>query len=458
MLDSDAGGRLRSTRPGYLLFLLMTGYLLSFLDRQILVMMIDPIKRDFGLSDTDFSLLYGFAFATFYTVLGLAFGRLIDSANRTRVLALCVALWSLATIFCGLATNFPQLFVARMLVGVGEAALAPAAYSLIADVYPAGRRGRAFAIYTMGMYLGAGLAFAMGGSLVQMFAHLETLSWAGLTIKSWQIAFFIAGLPGLVVAFALLFCREPARGTMAGDAALAGPRASFGAFVRQYRAHGQLYFTHHLGFGLHICFGYAITAWLPVTFMRVHQMPPAVAGLAFGVAIMIMGPLGAWLGGVLAEARERRGSRESQLSTTAYACLAQLVAITGATMLSHPWAAFACGTVAIALVGFPAGLNAAALQLITPPTLRGQAGGFFILIGNLLGLGLGPLVVALLTDRLFARPDAVGNSLWLVGLVVLPAAAITLLRGSVLFARRDEMTAGTTETSSASAALAADSG
>src|SRR3546814_20679080 len=114
----------------------MTGYLLSFLDRQILVMMIDPIKRDFALTDTAFSLLYGFAFATFYTVLGLVFGRLIDSANRTRVIAVCVALWSLATIFCCLATTFPHPFVASMLVGVGEARLAPAAYSLIAIVSP----------------------------------------------------------------------------------------------------------------------------------------------------------------------------------------------------------------------------------------------------------------------------------------------------------------------------------
>jgi MFS family permease len=431
----------RRTRPGYLLFLLMTGYLLSFLDRQILVMMIDPIKHDFALTDTDFSLLYGFAFATFYTVLGLVFGRLIDSANRTRVIAICVALWSLATIFCGLATNFPQLFAARMLVGVGEAALAPAAYSLIADVYPAKRRGRAFAIYTMGMYLGAGLAFALGGSLVQAFAHVDTLSFAGITIKSWQIAFFIAGLPGLLVALALLFCPEPARGTMAGDATLAGsPHASFGAFVHHYRARWRLYLTHHLGFGLHICFGYAITAWLPVTFMRVHHMPPATAGLAFGLAIMTMGPLGAWLGGMVAERMERRGARESQLSATAYACVIQLAAIAGATMIAQPWVAFAFGAVAIGLIGFPAGLNSASLQLITPPTLRGQAGGFFILIGNLLGLGLGPLVVALLTDRFFGRPDAVGQSLLIVGLAVLPAASLLLLRGSVLFARRDEAT------------------
>jgi len=427
-----------ATRPGYLLFLLMAGYLLSFLDRQILVMLIAPISRDFGLSDTDFGLLYGFGFVTFYTVLGLIFGRLIDSANRTRTLAICIALWSLATIGCGLAANFTQLFAARMMVGIGEAALAPAAYSIIADIYPAERRGRAFAIYTMGMYLGAGLAFAVGGSLVQMLAGVETVTIAGIAVRSWQTAFFIAGLPGLVLAAALLLRPEPPRGAMAGDAALGGPeRASLGAFLRHYRARWRLYVAHNLGFGCHICFGYAITVWLPVMFMRVHHMPPAVAGLGFGLTLMVMGPAGAWLGSAVAEAMARRGARESQLSATAYACLAQLAAIAAATTIGATWPAFAFGAVAIALIGFPAGLNAASLQLITPPVLRGQAGGLFILIGNFLGLGLGPLVVALLTDKVFGRPDAVGQSLMLVGLVVLPLGAALLFWGSRLFGRRN---------------------
>ena len=429
-------GGTRATQPGYLLFLLMAGYLLSFLDRQILVMLIAPISRDFGLSDTDFSLLYGFGFVTFYTILGLIFGRLIDSANRTRTLALCIGIWSLATIGCGLAANFTQLFAARMLVGIGEAALAPAAYSIIADIYPAERRGRAFALYTMGMYLGAGLAFAVGGSLVQMLGGIETITIAGFAVRSWQTAFFIAGLPGLVLAIALLLRPEPARGAMAGDAALGGPeRASLGGFLRHYRARWRLYVAHNFGFGCHICFGYAITVWLPVTFMRVHHMPPAVAGLSFGLALMVMGPAGAWLGSTVAETMAKRGAKESQLAATAWACLVQLAAIIAATTIGTTWSAFACGAVAIALIGFPAGLNAASLQLITPPVLRGQAGGLFILIGNFLGLGLGPLVVALLTDKVFGQPEAVGRSLMMVGLVVLPVGAALLFWGSRLFAR-----------------------
>lgn len=433
----------RSSRPGYFLFLLMAGYLLSFLDRQILVMLIAPISRDFGLSDTDFSLLYGFGFVTFYTFLGLAFGRLMDSANRTRTLAICIAVWSLATIACGLAANFTQLFAARMMVGIGEAALAPAAYSIIADIYPAQRRGRAFAIYSMGMYLGAGLAFALGGSLVQMLAGIETVTVAGIAMRSWQTAFFVAGLPGLVLAVALLLRPEPTRGAMAGDAALGGPeRASLGAFLRHYHARWRLYVAHNLGFGCHICFGYAITVWLPVMFMRVHHMPPAVAGLSFGLTLVVMGPAGAWLGSVIAEAMARRGARESQLAATACACLAQLVAIIAATTIGATWPAFAFGAVAIALIGFPAGLNAASLQLITPPVLRGQAGGLFILVGNFLGLGLGPLVVARLTDKVFGRPEAVGQSLMLVGLVVLPLGAALLWWGSRLFARFSSAQAG----------------
>src|SRR3546814_17920803 len=129
---------------------------------------------------------------------------------------------------------------------------------------------------------------------------------------------------------------------MAGDATLAGsPRASFGAFLAHYRSRWPLYLTHHLGFGLHICFGYAITAWLPVTFMRVHHMPPATAGLAFGLAIMTMGQLGAWLGGVIAERLERRGVRASQLSATACPCVLPLAALSGTPTIPPPWSALA---------------------------------------------------------------------------------------------------------------------
>jgi len=421
-----------SRHGGYVLVLLMLGYVLSFFDRQILVMMIEPIGRDLHLTDTHFGLLYGFAFALFYTVVGLFFGRLVDSLHRPRLLAGAIILWSLATAACGLANNFTELFIARMMVGVGEAALAPVAYSLIADLFQPQRRARAFSIYAMGIYLGTGVAFILGGKLVGWLDALPpmTLPWNGEPLAGWHLAFLIAGVPGLFLALALMFVREarPAR-----TAATPVRGATFGAFVEHARRQWKALTCHHFGFAMHTGFGYAIAIWTPAFFLRHHGWSIGQVGLVLGALLLTAGPLGAIAGGSLADGWLKRGIRDAYLRIGALVCLAQLGAVALMVLSPSPLAGVIGAALAIVTMAMTAGPAGAALQQITPANLRGQAGAVYTLVANLAGLSLVPLLVGLTTDRVFADPGKVGLSLLAVGGVVLLLAAALLWLGKNRF-------------------------
>src|ERR1700686_2042900 len=191
-------------------FVLMLCYALSFIDRQILSLLVAPMKRDLHISDTRVGLLQGFSFALFYTLAGLPLGRIADTRNRRNLITVGILAWSALTAACSAAKNFWALFFTRMGVGAGEATLSPAAFSLIADYFPPGRLGVALSLYSMGIYVGSGLAFIVGGEVVQHLARQPVLTLPLLgTIASWRAAFLVVGLPGLLVALLVRTIREP---------------------------------------------------------------------------------------------------------------------------------------------------------------------------------------------------------------------------------------------------------
>ncbi|AMN47697.1 hypothetical protein ACG33_11415 [Steroidobacter denitrificans] len=435
--EVDLTGRRTETGSGYLLFLLMSAYLLSFFDRQILILMIEPISRDLHLSDTHFGLLYGFAFALFYTFLGLVFGRFIDIFSRTRVLATAIVLWSAATAACGLANTFGELFVARMLVGIGEAGLAPAAYSLIADLFKPKQRARAFAVYGSGIYLGSGLAFVLGGRLVEFLETLPPLDVALFgTMQGWQLTFMIAGAPGVILGLVIAFTREPQRGRFDQSTKIVQNHAIgtyLNALVSNYKGRWCAYATHHFGFALHTGFGYAILSWMPVFYMRCHNWSIADIGLAMGLMLLICGPLGAFIGGTVTDGFIRRGVRDAHLRYSAIVCVIQACAIAVAILAKDIMISFVGTSAAILALGFTVGPAGAALQTITPAALRGQAGAFYTFIANLLGLSLIPLFVALITEYVYRDPLMVGRSLMSVGFVAMSLAGIVLWSGKHFF-------------------------
>lgn len=434
-LKNTSAGILQN--PSAVAGLLMLAYLLSFLDRQILVLMIEPIQRDLNISDTQFSLLHGTSFAFFYAIAGLYMGKLVDNHNRVKIISISIFLWSIATAVCGLSRTFYQLFIARMFVGVGEAGLSPGTYSLLSDLFKPEHRAKAFSIYAMGIYLGSGLAFMFGGHLIAALEAMPSLSLPGLgPVYSWQMVLMIVGLPGVLLALIIYRCvEEPVRGAQevhADKAPLVDVSneapATFGDFFKHYRKEWRTYLGHNTGFGLHMMFSYSFMAWLPALFMRIHGWTIAEVGYALGFLILVCGPAGAMAGGYLSEWLLRKGVSDSQLRVCSLGSLTYAGFGVLAAGTASPAIALIAAGACFFFMGFPGGLNSCSLQTITPPRLRGQATAVFLLFGNILGLALGPLFVALLTDYVFVDKNQVHNSLQIFAVVCLPLSALLLWR------------------------------
>ncbi|MFD2580114.1 MFS transporter [Novosphingobium colocasiae] len=275
-------------------------YTFSYLDRQSLTLLVGPIKASLDISDTHLSLLHGFAFAIFYSILGLPIGRLVDSRKRTRIVAIGIVVWSVMTAACGLARNFTHLFLARVGVGAGEAALSPAAYSLISDSFPARRLPLALSIYNCAIYLGAGLATIIGGAIISAMPA-TTVPVIG-HLEPWQAVFIVIGLPGVLVAALVLTLREPRRTRVK-----AGAVNGFADTRRYFFAHLRTYGLLMLAASMLTLVWNAPLAWYPTYLMRVFGWTTAEVGSRFGTVILISGVCGVlsgvcWRGGCAAKA------------------------------------------------------------------------------------------------------------------------------------------------------------
>ncbi|MGA0266117.1 MAG: spinster family MFS transporter [Lysobacterales bacterium] len=384
----------------YTVGVLTLAYLFSYIDRQILSLMVGPIKRDLGLTDTQFSLLHGLAFAIFYTLLGIPIARLADNRNRRTLIAIGVALWSLATAAGGLARNFGQLFAARVAVGVGEAALSPAAYSMLADRFPGDRLGKAIGIYSSGVFIGIGLSFIIGGVLV---AGLEAAG--GLTVpllgtlKSWQATFIIVGLPGLLVAMLVLTLKEPARRSLAGNST--PERLDNRQILQWLSAHKRLYLTHFAGFAMMTLLFNAIMAWAPELFIRIHDVERGVIGIRLGILAAVFGGAGIVCGGIYSDWLARRGDTAAPMRAGLTGCAVLAPFAVAAPLAPSADLALWLFAPLLFFVSFPFGPAASALQLITPARMRAQVSALYLFIVNLTGIGFGGTATALMTDYVF---------------------------------------------------------
>jgi predicted MFS family arabinose efflux permease len=418
------------------LALLTAAYVLSYVDRTIMSLMVGPIRADLGLTDTQFSLLGGLAFAIFYSTMGIPFGWWADRGNRPRIVALGIGLWSLMTMLCGLARSFTMLFAMRVGVGVGEAALSPSAYSLIAETYPPERVGRALAIYGAGIYLGVGLSFALGGMLVEQLSALPPVVAPVLgTLAGWQQVFIIVGLPGIVLApLALLVLKEPreVRARAAGAGAISRQEPS--RLLPWMATHRTFLLTHFLGFSsLSLAFnGYL--AWQAEFLLRAFAMGKTQSGLAIGVIVLVLGVGGMLAGGVVADRLRARGDLRGALTAacggaigmTPFAAIAPLMPSAETSLL-----AFAP---IMALSAFCFGPAVIALQLATPMALRARASAVFLLVINLAGIGMGGTVVAAISDHVLGGDGArLGEALALAG------GASAFVAIPLLFAARKRM-------------------
>lgn len=419
-----------SREAWYVVGVLTLAYVFSFIDRQILSLLVKPIQRDLQISDTQLSLLMGTSFAVFYTLFGIPLGRLADTGNRRNLIVIGVAFWSVMTAGCGLARKYWTLALMRMGVGVGEATLSPSAYSMIADCFRPERRSTAMSVYSMGIYIGSGLAFVLGGMVVQFAIKQASfdIPWIG-PVRSWQLVFFVVGLPGLPVALlTYLTVREPSRKGLLASAGK-GASASMREVLTYVRDNATTFFCLNLGIALVTLNAYGGTAWIPAMYERRFGWTAGQTGIVFGLIVGIAGTCGIVAGGRLADWLNQRGQadgnlRVAWLGTTCWLPFGLLYPLAP----SATWAAILL-TPALFFLSMPFGVAPAAIQRMMPNLMRAQATALYLFVINLIGMGLGPTVVALLTDHVFEDKNAVHHSLLIVGAVTHILASILLWLG-----------------------------
>ena len=403
----------------YVLVLLTLVYALNFIDRQILVILQESIKVDMDLSDSQLGLLTGFAFAIFYVSVGIPIARWADVGNRRNIVSLAIAVWSGMTALSGFTQNFWQLLMARIGVGVGEAGGSPPSHSMISDYYPVEQRGSALSFYSTGVYLGILFGFLIGGWINSEFG--------------WRTAFFVVGVPGFLVALLVRFTiREPVRGGLEGRA-LEVP-ATFGETLRTLKSFGS-FKLFAVAAGLNAFSSYGIGNFTPSFLIRSHGFSSLEVGTSLALITGIGGALGTYMGGVLAD---RYGAKDKRwylwISGIPAACSVPLMFT--AVFIGDPRLALGFLFFATMLGAFYLGPTIAISHTLVSPSMRAMASAILFFILNLIGLGLGPLVVGMLSD--FLTPsygsEALRYALGIVSFVNLISAAFFFLAARKLLA------------------------
>ena len=428
MADNPVGSDAAPAMPGraaspayryYALGVLTLAYVSSHVDRNIVGIVAEAIKQDLGLSDSQIGFMSGLAFAIFYATLGIPIAMLADRTNRRNIIAIAVTIWSVMTAACGLAGNFWQLALARIGVGIGEAGSSPPSHSMIADLFPKEQRSGAMAIYALGVYFGIMIGFAVGGYVV--------------TNVGWREAFFIVGLPGVIIALLVRFTiEEPVRGASDGIALDPALRAKvWEGFAHLWKMRAARHVV--AGFTLTSMVGYGGVTWAAPFLIRTHEMTAAEAGLFLGGVAGIVGAIGAIVGGRLADRMARTDMRWNAW-IVGVAKLCAIPFLFGFYLFPDPlWVilAYIPGTL---LGAFYLGPSFALIQSLTPLHMRALASAITLFIVNMIGLGFGPFAVGVLSDwlRPMFETDSLRYALLFFGLINIWAAAHYFMAGRYL--------------------------
>ena len=397
----------------YVVIILTALYMLSFVDRTILGLLVGSIKRDLAISDTRIGLLQGLSLALFYTIMGLPLGRLADTRNRRNLIAAGVVVWSLFTGACSIAKSFWSLFFTRIGVGVGEAGLSPAAYSLISDYFPPERLGVAISVYYMGVFLGCGIGSAggrNGGGHHGAYPHRDAAA-------PWNHRLLACDIPDrrrCPACWAHWWC-TPSRSHCASicceNAQGKTAQVSFGQALVEMGKRWQSLGGISLAMVFQSMANYALISWGPTYFLRVHGWTPGQSGRALAVILLVAGCGGMYTGGRLSDHWQRRGLNEAPMRVMVIGAIATVFLLPVGTLLNDAnWtlAFLFAGVFALAL---PMGISAAALQRIFPNQVRGVVSALYLFVLNIGGLSLGPLLPGVFNDYLFHNGKMIGYSL-----------------------------------------------
>jgi len=391
----------------FVVFVLILASLIAFIDRQVVAIVVGPMQEDLGVGDTEIGWLYG-VFALFYAVAALPIATLADMKSRKTIIAVGIALWSLLTIACGLARNYWQIFFARMGVGIGEATLNPSTTSLIGDFFPRKDVPLALSIFQIGPIVGTGIAFIIGGMVLEIVQQAEPLTLPLIgALKPWQQTFVYVGAPGILLAGLFLFIREPVR-RVSNEPEIA--QTGTGQLIHFYRTNASTLLWHHLGFVSLILTGYAFVFWSVTFFVRIHGVPAAEASQIFGWIFVIFGPMGPLIVAYIAAELKRRGHHDANITAGMIGGIATIPCVLLIQIAPSATWAYILYAPALLAVNSPFGIAAGALPVITPPHLRARVAAVYMFAGAV-GMMFGPPLAGAFNEYLFPGAEGVRYSM-----------------------------------------------
>lgn len=408
-------------------------YWMSLLDRFIISMLIDPIKADLDISDVQFGVLQGIAFVVSFTLFGFIFGALADRKDRRRLIFIGVAIWSVASTACGLAQNFWHLLLARAGLGAGESSLNPSATSMISDLFPRDRLTFAMAVYSLGATIGSGTALMLGGAIIYWVTSLGDVVLPVLgPVSHWQLVFFIVGLPGFLFAFLVFTFPEPLRRGRAAAGLLPTDTSWLGAYrslLKFVRGHLRFFLAHYSGFTITAGVVAGCVGWYPVHLMRAHDWNEGQVGAYLGMALLVSGVIGKFMGGLSVDAMYRRGYRDAQLRWFG-GCL-MLAGPLGvlASTSGSPWAFLGLIGAFTAILTSLQACAMSSLNLVTPNHLRGTGVAVYSTVAGLLGGSLGSVLVPVFSSYFDDPSTAIGYGMAVLMGLGCPLAGLALFSG-----------------------------
>lgn len=415
--------------------LLMGAFVVSAIDRGIIALLVEPIKAEYGLTDTQFAALMSLAFGSFYVVMAIPLGYLADRFQRRLVIGIGVGMFSLFSVMTGLAKTYTQLFVARMGVGFGEASVSPAGLAMISDYFAPHKLGRAIGLFNMCGFVGGSLALVGGGWLFGLYQELHQPDASALMgFAPWQATILTAAVPGLLLTPALLMLREPVRRGMAGRSA----RLSLPEMLEELGKRRVFLVLLIVGMSFANIMTMAVSMWSPALFIRVYGWSAAEAGFWLGLALLAGAVAGSYLAGWMTDRMTQAGKLDAPIRIAAFSFLiggvfgcisplmptASLALVTQLPLLFLKPMAFACSLMA--------------LQMVIPNQLRSQVNATYNTMLSLLGLVVGPLVIGMLTDHVFTAREGVRYAMSLITGISAPAMAICLIIAIAPFRRLRE--------------------
>ena len=412
----------------YVVVLLALAGTLSFIDRQILAVMIGPIKRDLGgLSDTQISLIIGIAFALIYSLASLPLARIADRYNRRNLIAAGIASWSAMTAMAGFANSFWQLFAARMGVGIGEATLGPATTSLVADYWERERLPLAYGIVAVAPFLGTGLASIVGGPLIDYLEARPRLSLPLFgEMYSWQSVLVLVGLPGILLSLAMFSMREPRRLQSKLDRDKAGGHYSYGELLEFVKSRWNYLGLHFLAYLCLSIQGFAFLTWVVEFFVRKHDWSRTQIGVTYGLIAIVIGIIGSIWAGYYAGRMIAQGKDDGPMRLTFWGAIGLTPLAIAMPLVENAWLSLALVIPITFFMAMPPGLSNAALQAIAPPRLRGQLIAVYLICVSFISYALAPSIIGIMNDYVFKSESAIDLSLSTLAVINYSIASLCL--------------------------------